>query len=101
MQDKSKVTMKIKPPAKPVCMTYTDDENKMVKIFYKEDGSSSIEITQLVPDDERNHISCIMEYADGTIVTTMIDDSGQANIHINKPVIYNAETGEIEIKKDY
>lgn len=100
MQNKQNVKMTIKPPAKPVCMTYTDDENKMIKMYYGENGYDSMEIVQLAPDDERNHISCIMEYEDGTLITTTIDESGQANVHVNKPVIYNVKTGELEIKKE-
>ena len=93
------VTLKFKPPAKRLCMTYTDTDNKMVKIHYNNDGKSTMEIVQLEPEDDRNHISCIMEYEDGTIFTTKTDENGNTNVEVNKPVIYNPETGELEVDK--
>lgn len=91
---------KFKAPARPLCMTYTDNDNNMLKVYYNENGIERVEPIQLPPEDERQHISCIMEYVDGTILTTRVDDSGKTFIEINKPVIYNQETGEIEVNKN-
>lgn len=95
-----KVTLNFKPPAKPICMTYTDSDNKMVKVHYNNDGTNSMEIIQLEPDDDRTHISSIMEYEDGTIFTVKADETGNANIEVNRPVTYNVETGELEVNKN-
>ena len=95
MEDK-KVNLTFKAPAPVVCMTYTDSDNKMTKIIYGNNNNiENIEVTQLPQEENRDFISCIMEYSDGTIITNKItNEAGNVNVHVNKPVIYNIETGE-------
>lgn len=90
---------KLNPPSPILCVTYTDSDNKMVKINYDSKGQIGVIEEIQLPIEERSYISTIIEYTDGTIISTKIsNDDGSTNIEINKPVIQNSN-GEYEVVK--